>query len=228
MATRLKTIQYAMITKATLTDNTLQAMTQMTLYIPEFSGTVTIKKAIVKASVKEGATTATGNYTSRRIDVSVGGAGATSYTNANLVTGSGENITLFFSADATAHFVSNWTTGTSKTFDVSVLVDGTATPLAFVDVDITVYITYEYDDAQTTQIKTVYIPLNAPVTTLATTKPGTATATIPALNTELPEASKTIRHMHIVAKEISMLLLLLQIAMCKCKLTHSHNLLLQV
>ena len=54
-----------------------------------------------------------------------------------------------------------------------------------------IQITYEYDDTQTTQIKTIRIPLDAPVGALATSKPGSATATIPALDTELPEASKT-------------------------------------
>lgn len=199
MATRLKTIEYAVPQLTTLVDNTLTAMTVITAYIPELSGTVTIKKAIVQVSIDEGATQTTGNYTSRRIDVSVGGAGATSYTNANLVTGSGENTTVFYAADATAHFVTNFT-ATSETIAVSVLIDGTATTLAWRNISATIFITYEYDDTQTTQIKTVYIPLNAPVTTLATAKPGTATATIPALDTELPESSKVYRNMHIVCQ----------------------------
>ena len=200
MATRIKTIEYAMETKATLADNTLTALNQMTMYIPEFSGTVTFKSVVATVSVKEGATMTTGNYSTRRVDISVGGATALGTTNSNVLNGSGENTTTYFSADVTSHFVSNWTTGTSKTLDASVLVDSTATTIAMVDVDVTVFITYEYDDTQTTQIKTVYIPLDAPVTTLNTSKPGTATATIPLLNTELPESSKTFRHMHIVAQ----------------------------
>lgn len=42
--------------------------------------------------------------------------------------------------------------------------------------------------------------MNAPVGTLATSKPGTATATIPALDTELPESSKTYRNMFIITE----------------------------
>lgn len=75
MATRLKTIEFAVPQLNTLADNTLTAMTSLTAYIPEFSGTVTFKKAVVNVSIQEGATTTTGNYTSRRIDVNVGGAG---------------------------------------------------------------------------------------------------------------------------------------------------------
>lgn len=199
MATRLKTIEYGIPQLNTLVDNTLTAMTVITAYIPELSGTVTIKKAIVEITIQEGATMATGNYTSRRIDVSVGGAGATSYTNANLYTGSGENTSVFYAADATSHFVTNFTSA-NETIAVSVLIDGTAATLAWVNVSATVYITYEYDDTQTTQIKTVYIPLNAPVGTLATSKPGAATDTIPNLDTFCPETSKTYRNMYIVAQ----------------------------
>lgn len=199
MATRLKTIEYGIPQLNSLADNTLTAMTVITAYIPELSGTVTIKKAIVQLTVNDASTTL-GNYTSRRIDVSVGGAGATSYTNANLETNSGEQTMLFYAADATAHFVTNFT-ATNETIAISVLVDhASASGIIMNNVGATIYITYEYDDTQTTQIKTVYIPLNAPVGTLATTKPGTATATIPALDTELPESSKTYRNMHIICQ----------------------------
>lgn len=199
MATRLKTIEYGIPQLNTLADNTLTAMTTITAYIPELSGTVTIKKAIVQVSIMEGATQATGSYTTRRIDVSVGGAGATSYTNSNAQTGSGEDTCVFYAADATSHFVTNFTS-TNETIAISVLIDGSAATIAWVNVGATVYITYEYDDTQTTQIKTVYIPLNAPVGALATSKPGSATATIPALDTELPETSKTYRNMYIVCQ----------------------------
>jgi hypothetical protein len=203
MATRLKTIEYAVPQLLTLADATLTAMTTITAYIPEFSGAVTIRKAIVQVNFMEIAAAVTQNYTSRRVDVSVGGAGATSYTNANLYTGTGENTCIFHAADATAHFTTNWASGTSKTIALSVAIDGfTSTTGAAVwgNVSATVSITYEYDDTQTTQIKTVYIPLNAPVGALATTKPGTATDTIAALDTELPETSKTYRNMHIVCQ----------------------------
>lgn len=200
MATRLKTIQYGIPQLASLADNTLTAMTVITAYIPEFSGTVTIKKAIVELSVNDASTTL-GNYTSRSIDVSVGGATATSYTNANLESNSGEQTMLFYAADATTHFTTNWTTGTSKTVAISVLVDhASASGIIMNNVSATVYITYEYDDTQTTQVKTVYIPLDAPVGTLATTKPGTATDTIPALDTFCPESTKTFRNMHIIVQ----------------------------
>lgn len=200
MATRLKTIEYAIPQLNTLVDNTLTAMSTITAHIPEFSGVVTFRKCIAMVHFQEGATMLTGNYTTRTIAISIGGAGAVTYASAGLYTGSGENTCIFYACDFTANMVSNWTSGNNKTIAASVLLDATATTIAIVNVGMTLYITYEYDDTQPTQIKTVYIPLNAPVTTLAIAKPGTATATIPALDTELPETSKVYRNMFIVAQ----------------------------
>lgn len=175
-------------------------MTQITMNIPEFSGTITFKKVWFSLAVMEGATMTTGNITEKRISVSVGGATATAVSNANTHTTSGENECIFFGANLTAHFVSNWTSGTSKTLDVSILINSAATTIAMVNVNVICYITYEYDDSQTTQIKTVFLPLDCPVGALGTSKPGSANATIPNLDTELPEASKTYRNMFIVVQ----------------------------
>jgi hypothetical protein len=75
--------------------------------------------------------------------------------------------------------------------------DGTATNVAYTNVNVTIFITYEYDDTSATQIKTVRIPLNCGVAAFGTTKPGTANDTIPNLSTELPEASKVYRSTYI-------------------------------
>jgi hypothetical protein len=77
--------------------------------------------------------------------------------------------------------------------------DSTAVTVAMGDVEATIYITFEYDDTQATQIKTVYIPLNAYVGASGTVKPASL-ATIPALDSELPESSKTYRDIFIVVQ----------------------------
>src|SRR3990172_10066295 len=59
-------------------------------------------------------------------------------------------------------------------------------------------ITYEYDDTATTHVKTVRLPLNAPLTAMTTSQPGAATDNFPALDTWLPEASVNIRQTTIV------------------------------
>ena len=74
MATRLKTIEFGIPQLDSLPDNTLTAMAVISMHLPEFSGTVTFRKCVVSLSVNDASTTL-GNLTSRRIDVSVGGAG---------------------------------------------------------------------------------------------------------------------------------------------------------
>jgi hypothetical protein len=197
MATRLKTVEYAMPALAAMTDNTLTALTGITISLPEAPTGSAFKSVIAMVSA-QGTATAAGNVTTRRIDFSVGGAAAGTHTNANLYTGSGEDIHCFFAADMTAHFVTNWTTGTSKAFAASVLYDGTATSIAWTNVTVTLYITYEYDDTSSTQIKTVRIPLDCGAGAFGTAKPGTAQATVPNLSTELPEATKVYRSTFVV------------------------------
>lgn len=196
MATRLKTVEYTMPVLASMVDNTLTALTSITISLPEAPSGSAFKSVIALVSAMQTAT-GQGNITTRRIDFSVGGATAGTHTNSNLYTGSGEDIFVFHAADMTSHFVANWTTGTSKSFAASVLMDGTATGVAFTNVNVTIFITYQYDDTATTQIKTVRIPVNCGTGVFGTAKPGTALDTIPNLSTELPEASKEYRSTYI-------------------------------
>jgi hypothetical protein len=183
-----------------MVDNTLTTMTQITVYLPE-TGTKTFRSVVATAVIPP-IGTATGAITSRNIQCRLGAAAYTSNSNANATTTSGEDVTIPHAVDLTSHFTTNWT-GTSMTFDTQLQVDGTWTNVSFANVTVTLSITYDYDDTSTTQIKTVRIPLNAPVGALATTKPGTATATLPLLNTDLPEASKVFRSQHIVLEALS-------------------------
>lgn len=187
MATRTKTIEFA--TKgAAFADNTLSTATQITVYIPESGKTFRSVYAILSVGTLA---TATGNLTSRNLQCRLGAAGYTSNSNANLYTGSAEDMFIFHAVDLTAHFTANWT-GTSMTFDSQYQLDGTWTGVSFVNPCVTLVITYDYDDTSSTQIKTVKLPLNAPASALATTS-GSAEDTIPLLDTELPESSKAYR-----------------------------------
>ena len=192
MATRLKTTEWWFPAGTTLVDATDTNLTQITVYLPESSKT--FKKVMLEVIVHDRNTTL-GNISRHQVSISVAGAAYTAVNNANAITNGGEQQTILFSGDFTSHFTTNFT-GTSHTVDARVLIDSAvASPLSpsFNNVTARLIITYEYDDTSSTQIKTVRIPLNAPVGAMATTKPGTATATIPALDTELPEASKVYR-----------------------------------
>lgn len=196
MATRLKTIEYSFPVLASLVDNTLTSLTQISVYIPEASSTVTFKKVTAIASAMQTATSF-GPVTTRQLECRLGLAAYTGHTNSNVYNGSGEDIFCYHALDLTSHFTTNWS-GTSMTMDAQVLFDGTATAVAWTNVNVTVRITYEYQDSVTTQIKTVRIPLDCPTGALGTSKPGAALATIPNLSTELPEDSKNFRNVHIV------------------------------
>jgi hypothetical protein len=197
MATSLKTVQFAYNALAALANNTLTTLTQITVYMPDLIAKANIKAAWLEVSMDDIATTAPGNVTARTVNLRLNAVAYNSTTNANTLTGSGENLSLFITRDFTNYFVTNWA-GTSMTCDVQVLVNATSTTNGMVNVCTTLHITYEYDDTSTTQIKTVYIPLNAPVTTLPTVK--TSHDTIPILNTYLPESTKVFRSMHIITQ----------------------------
>jgi hypothetical protein len=196
MATRLKTIKHSFVTLASLADNITTNLTQTTIYIPE-SG-LTFSSVVATISFDDIITNTGGTLGTRIFSLRLGAAAYTSVSNINSIGNSGENISWFFTADFTSHFQTNWS-GTSMTCDIQLTADQTSgTTLGFVNACVTLDITYQYDDTSATQIKTVMIPLNmnaGAIDTAATTRD-----TIPALDTYLPEASKTYRNIHVVVQ----------------------------
>ena len=197
MATRLKTVHYSFPTLASLTNNTLTNLTQITIYLPE-TGTKTFRSVVAHVTFDDIITNTGGSLTTKTLNFRLGAAAYTSIANANTLTHSGENISFHLTADYTSHFTTNWT-GTSMTADFQLQINqSTGTTTGFVNVGVTLEITYEYDDTSTTQVKTVMIPLNAPVSNITT---GAVTYdTFPALDTYLPETSKTYRNMFIIVQ----------------------------
>lgn len=197
MATRLKTVEYSFPALASLTNNTLTNLTQITVYLPE-TGTKTFRSVVAKVSMDDIITATGGTITTKTLALRLGAAGYTTVTNSNTYTNSGENLSLHIQQDFTSHFTTNWT-GTSMTCAFQLQINqSTGTTLGMVNVCVTLEITYEYDDTSTTQVKTVHIPLAMPVGTLATS--ATTYDTIPVLDTYLPEASKTYRKIHVVVQ----------------------------
>lgn len=193
MALRLKTVEYYFPVLGAVTNNTLTNFTQITLYLPE--ATKTFRSVVLEVMADDIITATGGSLTVRNAQLRVGLAAYTTINNTTTLTNSGENLTITHGYDFTSHFTANWPNlTTSMTCDAAVQFNqSTGTTTGMRDVTAKLSITYEYDDSATTQVKTVWIPLDAPVGALATAKPGTATATIPALDTFCPEASKTYR-----------------------------------
>lgn len=197
MATRLKTVHYAFPALASLVNNTLTTLTQITVYLPE-SGTKTFRSVVAHLTCDDIITATGGTLTTETLNLRLGAAGYTSVANANTLTNSGENASFWASQDFTSHFTTNWT-GTSMTCDFQVQINqSTGTTLGMVNVCVTLEITYEYDDTSTTQVKSVMIPMDMPVLALPTS-PSTI-ETLPALDTYLPEASKVYRQILVVVQ----------------------------
>lgn len=189
MATRLKTVEYAFPTLTTLANNTLTSFTQITIYLPETI--VAFKSVELRVTMDDAETSTTAvNYTTKTVDLRLGAASYTSTTNGQTITAAGENISILLVRDFNDHFVSNWS-GTSMTCDARLQIAQSTAGQS--NVAARLFITYEYDDTSSIHIKTVYIPLNGPATSLDTSTPASALDTIPALDTYLPEASKTYR-----------------------------------
>jgi hypothetical protein len=197
MATRLKTVHYAFPTLASLTNNTLTNLTQITIFLPE-TGTKTFRSVVAHVTFDDIITNTGGSLTTKTLNFRLGAAAYTSVANANTLTHSGENQSFHLTADYTTHFTTNWT-GTSMTADFQLQINqSTGTTTGMVNVGVTLEITYEYDDTSTTQIKSVMIPLNAPAGNITTS--AVTYDTFPALDTYLPETSKVYRNMYIVVQ----------------------------
>lgn len=196
MATRLKTIEYWFPELASITDNSDTNFTQITVYIPE---TVVSFISSTLDVIVQDAAVAAANVNRRQVSLQLGASGYTTVNNTNLYTQSGEQKWIQMTGDLTSLFTTSWT-GTSMTCDARILLDSAGTSPIWSDATAKLSITYSYDDTATTHIKTVWLPLTTPLTSLDSSKPGTANDTFPALDTWLPETSKSIRQTTIVVQ----------------------------
>lgn len=190
MAIRTKTIEYTFGFQTTSTASAAaRTFTQIAaLAIPETTSR-TFRSVILQFFVPDADDTAT-STTAVASSITLGAAGASAATVTQTIVNSGENYSMMFWRDVTAYFQANYT-GTSMTCDASITITGPQT----INHSAKLIITYEYDDSgQTTRIKTVKIPIdgnNGALTTALTTVG--AASQIPALDTFLPESSKTYR-----------------------------------
>lgn len=189
MTLRTKTIEYAFAPSiASVASATARNFTQLAaLAIPETTSR-TFRSVILEVSAMDNGATAA-SCTAVLTGVALGGVAIGTATVTQTLVNSGENQGFLWISDVTAYFVTNYT-GTTMTADARLTVTGVVTQNAYAKL----IITYEYDDAATTQIKTVRIPIdgNTGALTTAFTTVGAANQ-IPVLDTFLPEAGKVIR-----------------------------------
>ncbi len=196
MATSVKTVEFiASSVITTLASATLRALTGATsIYIPEAdSGTIfSWKSATLEVTLAEDSSTIA-SLTSPTIGIKLGAAAFDSVVLAAPVGNSGEGEVWHFTRDVLSYFQTNWVTGTtSNPWYVNITVTGPVTANHVAKL----IITYQYDDTKSTQIKTIWIPIESTRGLLTTTAQtvGGATA-IPAnlLRTYLPETGTTVR-----------------------------------
>lgn len=186
-------------TNTTLGTATRHDFASITLDIPETSSR-TFLSVRLRLTWRDRFTVANA-VTGVRVGIKLGAAATddldTSYTIAN----TGDHAYYEWERDVTAYFNTNFGSGTSQTAVASIAVSTTAASNIGGSITACLIIAYEFDDlVGTTRVKTIPIPLQSHHTTLTTaqiefgTTGGANDASAnqyPALDTYLPEASKT-------------------------------------
>jgi hypothetical protein len=169
------------------------AFTGQAVHIPE-TASRTFRSVALEVFCRDSVTVAT-SITAWMIGVQIDAVGASDETRSGTgatLTNSGEHYSFIAMRDANSanYFTTNFT-GSSHTVVARMSVTGPSTNHQGAKL----YITYEFDDASaTTRVKTVRIPCDGHTTTLTLTLQNIGSATeIPALDTFLPENTKTFR-----------------------------------
>lgn len=196
MATRTKTICYAWPMRTTaMTDAVAASLGSKTLYIPET--TRTFRSVFVEVGFQDRVTATGGTIGEHRVSLTLGAASASTITETDDIVHIDEKIAgIIGPFDFTTYFTNNFGAGTSQTCDCSLYFDQTTgTTLGMINVTATIYITYDYDDSTTTQIKTTFIPLESLTGQAPTSATEFGTNQVPQLTSSgfLPENSVTIR-----------------------------------
>jgi hypothetical protein len=188
MATRQKTIEFNTQTNATNLAAATNRDIAVTVYIPE---TVVAFRSVQLMGIYVVNATTAGTPTAQTIGLQIGGGSMDTASLGNSVANSGERYGNRLVRNMTSRFTSDWS-GTSQTVTCRINIGTTATANhAF-----KIIITYDYNDAASTHIKTIRIPIESTRASLTTSPQtlGGATA-IPALKgSYLPEASVTVRN----------------------------------
>lgn len=200
MPQKVKTVEYAFDTRLTtlatltaLAGTTFNTFAAITVQLPESSKT--IRSAVLHFTIRDAETTTARRVDGARIGVQID---AVAFSDVDLtgtgITNTGDHYQVYMCRDVTSYFVTNYT-GTSHTVGARIEFE---TDVASLINNITckLVITYEYNDAASTQVKTVRIPMEGITGFLSTTantnlRGSAAAGQIPDLSTFLPELSKT-------------------------------------
>lgn len=182
MTTRVKTLWFATEkSDASVADATLTALPQITVYAENSSRT--FRAALVWVHYSDMSTATGATVGEHRVACSVNGAGATTITELDDITNSGENMAGWLGPfDFTSHFTSNFPAASSATLDLSVYFDiTTGTGLTTNNIGALIALTYEFDDSAATQYATAIVPMESLVGAMGTAEAEIGTNQIPKL-----------------------------------------------
>lgn len=200
MAICEKTVWFAFPQLADVTDRTETTLQTITLHIPEANPVFTSVYAEVGF---QDVVTATGSTIGEnRVALRLAGAAFVTITELDDIVHSGENIAgVLGPYDFTAHFAANWS-GASMTCQARVYFElntGSNTR----NISYVLRVTYLYDDAAATQVKTVAIPIDSRTGYLPTAPAEISPNSIPQLTGAggiLPEAGVIVRDWFILVE----------------------------
>lgn len=205
---RVKTVEFpfdtlltTIATNTTLATATRHDFSAITLYIPETSGRL-FKSVIIDVGWRCASATFS-TYLGWRIGVKLGAVAFDDrdYVPSSITGSTQDHEYSFIHRDVTNYFNANFGSSGTQTCQVGFAMQQNAAR-AVGPVTCKLIITYEYNDTNGTQVKTVRIPIQSHHTNLTTSHVEIGTTggannapvnQIPALSTFLPESSKTIR-----------------------------------
>jgi hypothetical protein len=195
MAIRTKTIEYPFDTRLAIlqTATTIGSATRydasaINVDIPENSSR-TFRSVLLVMTFRDQYTTVY-NVTAYRMGIKIGAVAASDVDTTVTFTATADHMQYTVTRDATAYFTTNYS-GTTQSVIASLAVATSATANVN-NITAKLIITYDYDDsAQDTRIKTVRIPIESIAGQLTGSSAEVGTNQVPALDTFLPEASKT-------------------------------------
>lgn len=209
MATANKTVPWAFATRTTTlaTNTTVGTATRhdfsaITIDMPEL--TRTIRSVKLRVAARDAFTTAI-SFTGWRIGIKLGAIAFDDVDYASTTANSGDHETLIVERDVTAYFVTNFGSGANQTCQVGVaFATGSASNVNCITAEL--WVTYDYDNTATTQVKSAEIPIQGHHTTISTsdveigTVSGTSNAPanqIPNLSTFCPEAGIAFKQVYL-------------------------------
>lgn len=212
---RTKTIRYAFATSTSdlATNTTLGTATRLdfsaiTVTIPETSSRTFL--SVIALFTWRDRFTVADEITAVRTGSKVGAAAYVDVDRTFTQANTGDHLFDAWSLDITDNFNTNFGAGSTQTVQCGLAVAMTTAANIGGSITCELIITYQYDDSVgTTRVKTIGIPIQSHHTTLTTTQQevgttgGTTNAPanqIPALDTYLPEASKTYKQIYLSSR----------------------------